>query len=111
MLVTLYINTLPVDTLRESDKIIYVDVAKLWKTLKIREYHVRVPENLQLITNTSDKSYVIGNYCTVIDTMAALLAVPPEAYEDPKLGDIMKSALVDVLDRFWAAQPEFTPIY
>lgn len=109
MLVTLYINALPVDTLRK-DKIIYVDIVKLWKTLKIREYHVKVPDNLELITNDSDRSYTIGNYCTVVETMDALEAVPPEAYEQPALGEVMKRGLVEVLDRFWSAQREFTPL-
>lgn len=109
MLVTLYINELPVDTLRK-DKIVFVDVVKLWKTLKIREYLSPVPANTELITKTSDKAYTIGNYLTLSDTAAALAAVAPEAYEDPKLGDIMNRALVEVLDRFWSGQPEFTPL-
>lgn len=111
MLVTLYINTLPVDTLRESDKVVYVEVVKLWKTLKIREYYSPIPVNQQFITNDSDKSYTIGGYCTVEDTMTALRAVPVEGFEDPTLGAIMLSGLEEVLSRFWATQPEFTPLY
>lgn len=109
MLVTLYINTLPVDTLKEGK--IYVDVVKLWKTLKIREYKNPPPDNLELITNNSDRSYTIGNYCTVEDTMTALMAVPDDAYDYPALGEVMKRGLVEVLDRYWSAQPEFSPLY
>lgn len=110
MLVTLYINTLPVDTLREN-QVVYVNVVNLWKTLKIREYIAPLPVNETLITNDSDKSYTIGHYCTVEETMAALAAVPIEGYEDPKLQDIILTGLVEVLARFWATQPEFTPLY
>lgn len=106
MLVTLYINTLPVDTLR-LDKIVYVDVVKLWKTLRIND---PVPTNLTLITNDSDKSYTVGNYATQMDTMEALLVLPSSAY-DLALGETMILGLSDVLDRFWATQPEFTPLY
>lgn len=109
MLVTLYINELPVDTLK--DRAIYVDVKKLWKTLKIKDYRVPVPDNLELITNGSDRSYTIGNYCTVSDTMAALEAVPLDAFDYPELGETMKRGLVEVLDRYWSAQSEFTPLY
>lgn len=110
MLTTLYINGLPVDTLRDN-KVVYVDIVKLWAALKIREYREPIPANLELITNDSDRTYTIGNYCTVDETMAALNAIPPEAYEKPEVGDIMKRALVEVLDRYWSTQPEFTPIY
>lgn len=109
MLVTLYINGLAVDTLRDN-RIIYVDIVKLWKTLKIREYRQPLPANLELITNDSDKAYTIGNYCTVDETMTALNAVPTEAYEQPALGEVMKRGLVEVLDRYWSAQPEFSPV-
>lgn len=109
MLVTLYINGLAVDTLKDN-KIIYVDIVKLWKTLRIREYRQPLPESLELITNNSDRSYTIGNYCTVDETMAALNAVSAEAYEDPTLGEVMKRGLVEVLDRYWSAQPEFSPV-
>ncbi len=109
MLVTLYINGLAVDTLKEK-RVIYVDIVKLWKTLKIREYREPIPANLELITNNSDRSYTIGNYCTVLETMDILNAVPPEAYEYPADGEIMKRGLVEVLDRFWSAQPEFSSV-
>ncbi len=110
MLVTLYINNLPVVTLRKA-KIVYVDIVKLWKALRIREYHVAIPANLELITQEADRTYAIGNYCTVNDTMDALLAVPKEAYENPDLGEVMKRGLVEVLDRYWSSQREFTPLY
>ena len=109
MLVTLYINTLPVDTLKVGR--VYVDVVKLWKTLRIQDYKNLPPENLELITNPSDRSYTIGNFCTIDDTMTALTAVPDTAYDNPELGRIMKRGLVEVLDRYWSAQPEFTPLY
>lgn len=110
MLAILYINGLAVSTLKDN-KIIYVDIVKLWKTLRIREYREPVPANLELLTNDSDRSYNIGNYCTVIETMDALNAVPPEAYEQPADGEVMKRGLVEVLDRFWSAQPEFSPVH
>ena len=109
MLVTLYINGLAVDTLRDN-RIIYVDIVKLWKSLRIREYRQPLPANIELITNNSDRTYTIGNYCTVDETMAALNEVPPEAYEQPADGEVMKRGLVEVLDRYWSAQPEFTPV-
>lgn len=109
MLVTLYINGLAVETLKDN-KIIYVDIVKLWKSCRIREYREPLPANVELITNNSDRSYNIGNYCTVDETMAALNAVAPEAYEDPTIGDVMKRGLVEVLDRYWSAQPEFTAL-
>lgn len=110
MLVTLYINTLPVDTLKDN-KIVYVDVKKLWKTLKIKDYRAPTPDSLELITNGSDRSYTIGDYCTVDDTMAALNAVPEDAYDYPELGEVMKRGLVEVLDRYWSAQPEFSSVH
>lgn len=110
MLTTLYINSLPVDTLREFDKVVYVEIVKLWKTLRIREYIAPIPESLQIITKQSDNAYVIGRYATKQATINVLQELPPEAYEDPSLGATMLAGLETVLSMYWDSQPEFTPL-
>lgn len=105
----LYINTLPVSTIK-FDKTIYVDIALLWKTLRVRENISPIPAYANIITNDSDKSFVLGSYCTVPDTMAALQAIPDNGLDYPAQRDLFVTALEEVLSRFWLTQPEFTPL-
>ena len=105
----LYINTLPVSTIK-FDKVIYVDVVKLWKTLRVRENVSPIPAFSNIITNDSDKSFVLGHYATVPDTLAALIAMPDNGLDYPEQRDLFMQALDVVLSRFWLAQPEFTPL-
>lgn len=105
----LYINTLPVSTIK-FNKVVYIDIALLWKTLRVRENISPLPAYDNIITSDSDKAFTLGSYCTVETTMTALEAIPDNGLDYPIQRDLFITALPEVLNRFWSAQPEFTPL-
>lgn len=105
----LYINTLPVSTVK-FNKEVYVDVVLLWKTLRVRENVAPLPLYSNIITSESDKAFTLGHYSLVPDVMAALRAMPDNGLDYPDQRDLFIEALEEVLLRFWSSLPEFTPL-
>lgn len=109
MTTVLYINTLPVTTIK-FNKEVYVDVALLWQTLRVRTNISPVPVYANIITSESDKSFTLGSYSLVPAVMAALVAIPDNGLDYPWQRDLFLTALEEVLQRYWDSQPEFTPL-
>lgn len=105
----LYINTFPVSTIK-FNKEVYVDVALLWQTLRVRTNVAPLPAYSNIITSESEKAFTLGHYALVPDVMTALRSMPDNGLDYPAQRDLFIEALEEVLNRFWSAQPEFTPL-